>query len=254
MVYLMKIHRSMLVLQGRSTDFAKHAIPSIRKQRILVTLTKSQPKRMATGDVPRFAPSVGGAPSHWVPPPSRSPNHIRHPAGPKHYGPVPTTGVLPAPNVRAQLPPPPPNGIQPIFVAAPVPAVAPAIPFPTQVALPPASAGWPAGPPRHPPPRLPAPGTGVFLPPPGSGSGSSNQPLAAAAATQETEGSSSSETTSPPLEKDTVGNTNGDNASSPKSKKIDESLNHQECNGNVDGNGNENGHAEVSPTEEEEKH
>lgn len=235
----MKIHRSMLVLQGRSSDFAKHAIPSIRKQRILVTLTKSQPKRMTTGDVQRFAPSVGGAPSHWVPPPSRSPNLIRHPAGPKHYGPVPTTGVLPAP-----------NGVQPIFVAAPVPAVASAIPFTTQVALPPASAGWPAGPghPRHPPPRLPAPGTGVFLPPPGSGSGSglgsSNQPLTPVAVTQDTEGSSSSssETTSP---LDTVGNINGDSAS-PKS----ESLNHQACNGN----GDENGHAKVSPTEAEEKH
>lgn len=237
---------SMLVLQGRSTDFAKHAIPSIRKQRILVTLTKSQPKRVATGDAQRFPSSAGASPSHWVPPPSRSPNHIRHPVGPKHYGPVPTTGVLPAPTVRPQLPPSP-NGIQPIFVTAPGAAVAPAIPFPTQVALPPASAGWPAGPPRHPPPRLTAPGTGVFLPPPGSGSsgsGSSSSNQTLTAATQDNEGSSSSETT-PPLEKDTGGNINGDK-SSPESK-VDENLNHEECNGNVDGNG----HAKVSPTEEE---
>ena len=31
----------MLVLEGKSANYAKHAIPSIRKQRMLVTLTKS---------------------------------------------------------------------------------------------------------------------------------------------------------------------------------------------------------------------
>ncbi|EPS61205.1 hypothetical protein M569_13593, partial [Genlisea aurea] len=34
----------LLLVEGKSADFAKHAIPSVRKQRILVTLTKSLPK------------------------------------------------------------------------------------------------------------------------------------------------------------------------------------------------------------------
>lgn len=232
----MYIRRSLLVLQGRSTDFAKHAIPSIRKQRILVTLTKSQPKRMGTADAQRFPSAVGAAPSHWVPPPSRSPNHMRHPVGPKHYGHVPT-GVLSAPNTRPQIPPP--NGIQPIFVAAPVAPVAPAMPFPAPVALPPASAGWPAATPRHPSPRLPVPGTGVFLPPPGSGS-SSNQSSIATPAIE-----SSITDTSAYSEKDIKGNING-NTDSPRGK-VDENLQYQECNGSVDGNG----HTEVIPKEEQ---
>ncbi|KAK9059968.1 hypothetical protein SSX86_020672 [Deinandra increscens subsp. villosa] len=124
---------SMLVMEGKSADYAKHALPSIRKQRILVTLTKSQPKKTS------LAPLV--PPVHWTPPPTRSPN----PMGPKHYVPVPATGILP-----------PPNGIQPIFVPA---AVAPAMAFP---AAPPMGGGWAAAPPmrQHAPP-----GTGVFLPP-----------------------------------------------------------------------------------------
>ncbi|KAJ8564803.1 hypothetical protein K7X08_001263 [Anisodus acutangulus] len=153
---------SILVMQGRSTEFTKYAIPSIRKQRILVTFTKLQLRRIKSGDSQRFPSSAGGPVPQWVPP-SRSPNHIRHPfGGPKHYGSMPTTGVLPVPAVRPQLAPP---NVQPIFVPT---AVAPAMPFPAPVALPPASAGWVAPPPRHPPPRLPLPGTGVFLPP-GSG-------------------------------------------------------------------------------------
>lgn len=158
------MHRSVLVLQGRSTEFAKYAIPSLRKQRILVTFTKLQPRRIKSGDSQRFPSSAVGPVPQWVPP-SRSPNHMRRPFGPKHYGPMPTTGVLPVPAVRPQLAPP---NMQPIFVPA---AVAPAMPFPAPVTLPPASAGW-APPPRHPPPRLPLPGTGVFLPP-GSGTSAS---------------------------------------------------------------------------------
>ncbi|KAF5777490.1 putative alpha-ketoglutarate-dependent dioxygenase AlkB-like superfamily [Helianthus annuus] len=130
---------SMLVMEGKSADYAKHALPSIRKQRILVTLTKSQPKRATP------APLV--PPAHWTPPPIRSPN----PVGPKHYVPVPTPGLLP-----------PPNGVQPIFVPA---AVAPPMAFP---AAPPIGGGaWAAAPPlrQHAPP-----GTGVFLPP-GSNNG-----------------------------------------------------------------------------------
>ncbi|CAN4081016.1 unnamed protein product [Withania somnifera] len=160
---------SVLVMQGRSTEFAKYAIPSIRKQRILVTFTKLQPRRIKSGDNQHFTSSPGGPVPQWVPP-SRSLNHIRRPFGPKHYGTMPTTGVLPVPAVRPQLAP---ASIQPIFIPA---TVAPAMPFPAPVALPPASAGWAAPPPRHPPPRLPLPGTGVFLPPGSGASASGNNP------------------------------------------------------------------------------
>lgn len=162
----LKMHRSVLVMQGRSTEFAKYAIPSIRKQRILVTFTKLQLRRIKSGDSQRFPSSAGGPVSQWVPP-SRSPNHIRRPFGPKHYGSMSTTGVLPIPGVRPQFAP---ANMQPIFVPA---TVAPAMPFPAPVALPPASAGWAVPPLRHPPPRLPLPGTGVFLPP-GSGTSSTD--------------------------------------------------------------------------------
>ncbi|KAI8538793.1 hypothetical protein RHMOL_Rhmol09G0131400 [Rhododendron molle] len=150
---------SLLVMQGNSTDFARHAIPSLCKQRILVTFTKSLPRKTTAGDGHRLPSASVAANSHWNPLPSRSPNHIRHP-GPKHCGPGPTTGVLPAP-----------NGIQPLFVPAPVNLP---MSFPAPVALPPVSSGWPVvPPPRHPPPpRPPVPGTGVFLPPPGSGNSS----------------------------------------------------------------------------------
>ncbi|KAL7181072.1 hypothetical protein ACSBR1_040020 [Camellia fascicularis] len=174
---------SLLVMQGKSADFAKHAIPSLRKQRILITFAKSHPKKTISGDGPRL-PSAAVAPSHWGPPPSRSPNHhIRHPV-PKHYGPVPTTGVLPVPPIRPQLAPPP-NGIPPLFMPAPV-------------AIPPASAGWSVPSTRHPPPRLLVPGTGVFLPPPGSGK------------------------------------TNGNGSASPKGK-VDGKMAQEDCNGSVDG-------------------
>ncbi|XP_076956033.1 RNA demethylase ALKBH10B-like [Bidens hawaiensis] len=127
---------STLVMEGKSTDYAKHALPSIRKQRILVTLTKAQPKRST------LAPVV--PPTHWAPPPIRSPN----PMGPKHYVQVPTPGLLP-----------PPNGIQPIFVPAAV--APPPMSFPAAVP-PPMGGGWAAGPTLR--PHVP-PGTGVFLPP-----------------------------------------------------------------------------------------
>lgn len=126
---------SMLVMEGKSADYAKHAIPSIRKQRILVTLTKSTPKQ-------------------WAP----------HPHPPKHHVQVATTPPLPLPvPVR-------PNGIHPIFVA---PAMAFPAPPPPPMVLPPPSAttaGWAAAAAAPPlrqvaPPRLPVPGTGVFLPP-----------------------------------------------------------------------------------------
>ncbi|XAR63712.1 hypothetical protein NMG60_11023748 [Bertholletia excelsa] len=199
---------SLLVMQGKSADFAKHAIPSLHKQRILVTFAKSQPKKTALGD--RQRPAAAAAPnSNWGPPLSRSPNHIRH-AVPKHYGPVPSTGVLPAP-IHPQLAPP--NGMQPLFVPAPV---GPAMAFPAPVALPPTSAGWPAPPPRHPPPRLPVPGTGVFLPP---GSGNSSTPQLSS--TSVTETTSSAEKTSVLEQENGLGKVDGK----------------QECNGNMDGSG-----------------
>uniref|UniRef100_A0A5B6ZM95 Hydroxyproline-rich glycoprotein family protein n=1 Tax=Davidia involucrata TaxID=16924 RepID=A0A5B6ZM95_DAVIN len=217
---------SLLVMQGRSADFAKHAIPSIRKLRILVTFAKSLPKKTIQSDVQRLTSPAAAPPSHWGPPPSRSPNHIRHPV-PKHYGPLPTTGVLPAPPIRSQLAPP--NGIQPLFVPTPI---APPMPFPAPVALPPASAGWPAAPPRHPPPRLLlGSGTGVFLPPPGSGN--STQQLLSTTAT---ETSFSAETPSLPEKDNGLVKLNGNSSASPKGK-VDGKLQRQECNGSVDGTG-----------------
>ncbi|XP_023769171.1 RNA demethylase ALKBH10B isoform X2 [Lactuca sativa] len=56
---------SMIVMEGRSSDIAKHAIPSIRKQRVLVTLTRS--KRVTHG------PRVGVGPKHYVPAPTAAP-------------------------------------------------------------------------------------------------------------------------------------------------------------------------------------
>ncbi|KAA8529874.1 hypothetical protein F0562_034522 [Nyssa sinensis] len=216
---------SLLVMQGRSADFAKHAIPSLRKLRILVTFTKSQPKKTTASDGQRLASPAAAPPSHWGPPPSRSSNHIRHPV-PKNYGPVPTTGVLPAPPIRPQLGPP--NGIQPLFVPTPV---APAMSFPASVALPPASAGWPAAHQRHPPPRLPVPGTGVFLPPPGSGN--STQQLLSTTAS---EMSFSTETPSLPEKDNGSVKPNGNSSASPKGK-VDGKMQRNECNGNMEGTG-----------------
>uniref|UniRef100_A0A5B6ZQ57 Hydroxyproline-rich glycoprotein family protein n=1 Tax=Davidia involucrata TaxID=16924 RepID=A0A5B6ZQ57_DAVIN len=216
---------SLLVMQGRSADFAKHAIPSLRKLRILVTFTKSQPKKTTASDGQRLASPAAAPPFHWGPPPSRSQNHIRHPV-PKHYGPVPTTGVLPAPPVRPQLAPP--NGIHPLFVPTPV---APAMSFPASVALPPASAGWPAAPQRHPPPRLPVPGTGVFLPPPGSGN--STQQLLSTTAS---ETSLSTEKPSLPEKDNGSAKPNGNSSASPKGK-VDGKMQRQECNGIMEGSG-----------------
>ncbi|TXG57129.1 hypothetical protein EZV62_018442 [Acer yangbiense] len=218
---------SLLAMQGRSADFAKHAIPSIRKQRVIVTFTKSQPKKSIPNDGQRL-PSPALVPSPpWGPPPSRSPNHIRH-SGPKHYAPVPTTGVLPAPAIRSQIPPP--NGVAPLFVTAPV---SPAMAFPAAVPIPPGSTGWLAAPPRHhPPPRLPIPGTGVFLPPPGSGGGSSPQQVPTTA----TEVNLSTETTSIAEKENVSGKSNHHTVASPK-EKLDGKAQKQECNGSLDGTG-----------------
>ncbi|XP_077236193.1 hydroxyproline-rich glycoprotein family protein isoform X2 [Tasmannia lanceolata] len=218
---------SLLSIQGKSADFAKHAISSLRKQRIFITFTKAHPKKpVPPADMLRPPPVISAAvtapPPLWGAPPTRPPNLARHP---KHYGAVPTNGVLPAPPIRAQHLPPP-SGIQPMFVAAPV---GPALPFPAPVPVPSASAGWQSVPPRHPSPRLPLPGTGVFLPPQASAhSPPLQQPLNTTAAE-----------TSVPVEKlCPVENENGVEISncnagaSPKGKS-DGNVRRQECNGKV---------------------
>ncbi|KAK8486186.1 hypothetical protein V6N13_026109 [Hibiscus sabdariffa] len=215
---------SLLVMEGKSADFAKHALPSIRKQRILITFTKYQPKKFMI-DNQRLPSPLVSQPSKWGPPPSRSPNHFRPSAGAKPYTAIPTTVVLPATPNRPQILPP--NGVQPLFVPAPV---SPAIPFHAPVPFPPGSTAWPAAPPRHAPPRLPIPGTGVFLPPPGS-SNSSSQELTTA-----TELNVSSETTSQPEKENSIGKANDHTAST--NGKLDEKSLKQDFHGSVNGTGN----------------
>ncbi|XWS22943.1 hypothetical protein CRYUN_Cryun29cG0079000 [Craigia yunnanensis] len=214
---------SLLVMQGKSADFAKHALPSVRKQRMLVTFTKYQPKKSTTDNQRIPSPSVSQS-SQWGPPPNRSPNHFRHSAGPKHYAAIPPTSVLPAPAIRPQILPP--NGVQTLFVPTPV---ASAISFPAPVPIPPGSTVWPAAPPRHPPPRVSVPGTGVFLPPPGSNS--SSQQLSTTA----TELNIPVETTSPP-EKENVSGKHNHDTSSPRGR-LDGKSSKQDCNGSVEGTG-----------------
>ncbi|XP_065856257.1 RNA demethylase ALKBH10B [Euphorbia lathyris] len=224
---------SLLVMQGKSTDFSKHAIPAIRKQRILVTFTKYQPRRFAHNDGQRLSsPAATGSSSHWGPPPSRSPSHIRH-SGPKHYSAIPTTGVLPPPGNRPQIPAP--NGVQPLFVTAPI---ATPMPFPAPVPLPPVSTGWPpAAPPRHPPNRLPVPvpGTGVFLPPSGSGNASAPQVPAS------TEMNCNVETALLPDKENGLGKSNSGNCDSPKGE-LDGKTQMQDCNGIGNGSNVEDVH------------
>ncbi|XP_010032031.2 RNA demethylase ALKBH10B isoform X2 [Eucalyptus grandis] len=157
---------SLLVMQGKSSDFARHAIPSLRKQRILITFTKCQPKKPTPGEN-RFSPPTIVQPSHWVPSSQRSFNNVPHPAGSKQFASTATANALPPP---IHPPIPAPNGMQPLLLPQPVVT---AIPFQAPVSIAAASAGWTAAPSRHPPPHPPVPGTGVFLPPPGSGNPSS---------------------------------------------------------------------------------
>ncbi|XP_058078170.1 RNA demethylase ALKBH10B-like [Magnolia sinica] len=219
---------SLLVIQGKSADIARHAISSMRKQRILVTFTKSQPKKapLTDGQHHSMAPAATAPPPPlpWGPPPSRQLSIARHPAGPKHFGAVPTTGVLPAPSIGPQRLPHP-NGIQPLFVTAPV---APAVPYPAPVPpLPPVSAGWQVVPPRPAPPRLLVPGTGVFLPPPGSTghSPTTQQPVAVITA----EASIPAETACPP-ESENAGPERLNSGSNGPKGKIDGKGQRQECN------------------------
>ncbi|URE44616.1 Hydroxyproline-rich glycoprotein family protein [Musa troglodytarum] len=144
---------ALLVMQGKSADLAKRAIPALRKQRFLLTFGKSRPKNT----LPTVYPASGLSSV-------RSPNFYRHPSGRKYYGDIPTTGVLQALPFHSQNMPPP-NGAQPVFVTPPVVASA-AVPYPTPTMMAPTTAGWTvAAPPRHTAPQVPVPGTGVFLPP-----------------------------------------------------------------------------------------
>ncbi|RWW44924.1 hypothetical protein BHE74_00049284 [Ensete ventricosum] len=155
----------LLVMQGKSADLAKRAIPSLSKQRILVTFGKSRLKKTLPSEA-SFFPSSAVYPASG-PSSARPPNPSRHPSGRKNYGVIPTTCVLQAPSIHPQSMPP--NGVQPLFVAAAPVVASSAMPYPAAAAptmTPPATAGWTVtAPPRHPSPRLPVPGTGVFLPP-----------------------------------------------------------------------------------------
>ncbi|RAL48058.1 hypothetical protein DM860_017849 [Cuscuta australis] len=189
---------SLLVMQGLSADLAKHALPSIRKLRILVTLTKSQLEKTVSGNGPRGPTFAGPPAAHRVscPPPSKSPNHSFRPSAPRHYNsPAPASNVIPPPPAPIACPPLPPNGIQPIFVSTPLPS--PPMPFPA----PPAPVGWVATPhPRNPPPpRVLVPGTGVFFPP-----GSGNPPNHSLVPTPSPTNGPSKEDVAPP-----PGNNNG---------------------------------------------
>ncbi|XP_047083951.1 RNA demethylase ALKBH10B-like [Lolium rigidum] len=158
---------SLLVLQGRSADVAKRSIPATHKQRILLTFGKSVPRKLVSSEsAARVTPTLAPPPMPWGPP-SRPANMRPHSPSPKHFGYAPTSSVLPAP-MAGPLHIPPSDGMQPLFVA-PAPVAAAAIPFPAAVQLQNTAPAWiPEAAPRSAPPRLPVPGTGVFLPP-GSG-------------------------------------------------------------------------------------
>ncbi|XP_073059529.1 RNA demethylase ALKBH10B isoform X2 [Primulina eburnea] len=207
---------SILVMEGSSADFCRHAISSTRNQRILVTLTKSQTNKYPSGEVHRFPTPLTHS-SYWVPPLSRSPSHIHLVAG-KHLGSIPTAVVPRTATGHPHLPRP--NGVQPVFVPVPL---AQAVAFPAPVVLPPTVAGWSTAPPRHPPPRLLAPGTGVFLPPQGSGN-ASNPPSSTPATENMT-------MEAPSLSDKALGQSNGTSTSA----EVDNQSSKQECNGSIDG-------------------
>uniref|UniRef100_A0ACD5XDW7 Uncharacterized protein n=1 Tax=Avena sativa TaxID=4498 RepID=A0ACD5XDW7_AVESA len=159
---------SLVVLQGRSADVAKRSIPTTRKQRILLTFGKSVPRKLIPPEsAARSTPPLTPPPMPWGPP-SRPASMRPHSPSPQHFGYAPTSSVLPAPTAGPPHHIPPSDGMQPLFVA-PAPVAAAAIPFPAAVPLSNTAPAWiPEAAPRPAPPRLPVPGTGVFLPP-GSG-------------------------------------------------------------------------------------
>ncbi|RWR95959.1 Hydroxyproline-rich glycoprotein family protein, putative isoform 2 [Cinnamomum micranthum f. kanehirae] len=218
---------SLLVMQGKCADFAKHAISSLCKQRILVTFTKSCPRKRPPTDASRFTPSMPASAAQaslWGSLLSRNTNLPRHPSGSKNYAVVPTTGVLSSPPIRPhQLPLP--NGLQPVFVTP----IAQAVPYPTPVPLPPVSTAWTAVPARHSAVRLPAPGTGVFIPPSGSGLSAPSPQLLA-------ETNVSMEDSSLVENENAVETLNCNSSGSPRGKP-DEKGEMQDCYGSVSGIG-----------------
>jgi len=158
---------SLVVLQGRSADVAKRAIPATRKPRILLTFGKSVARKVAPSEsASRPTPPITPPSVPWGPP-SRPSNMRPHSPSPQHFGYTPASSVVPAPTTGPHHIPPS-DGMQPLFVA-PAPVAAAAIPFAAAVPLPNTTAAWmPEVAPRPAPPRFPGPGTGVFLPP-GSG-------------------------------------------------------------------------------------
>ncbi|KAJ1298043.1 hypothetical protein BS78_01G423600 [Paspalum vaginatum] len=156
---------SLLLLQGKSAEYAKRAITSERKPRILLNFGKSVPRKHIPAESTRFTPPLTPPPMPWGPS-SRPANIARNPHSPKHFGYAPASGVLPAPAVGPHHVPPS-DGMQPLYVA-PAPVSAAAIPFTPAVPLPNATAAWIPEATLRPAPRFPGPGTGVFLPP-GSG-------------------------------------------------------------------------------------
>nr|CAB3496537.1 unnamed protein product [Digitaria exilis] len=151
---------SLLLMEGKSADFAKRAIPCTRKQRILLNFGKSVARKHLPAESARFTPPL-------TPPPSWGPSSRPANISPKPFGYAPAGGVLPVPVVGPHHVSPS-DGMQSLFVAT-SPVSAAAMPFTPAVPLPTTTAAWiPEVTPRPSPPRFPGPGTGVFLPP-GSG-------------------------------------------------------------------------------------
>lgn len=150
-------YRSLIKLQGKSVDYAKHAITSERKQRIILTFGKSQPKKCISQS------------STWFPPANRSSNFPHHLSGIKHYGHVPTTGVLQAsPTLLRHMHTT--NEMQPLLIKGTGISAANTVPY----SLSHISSAWTVPiPSSYNAPHHPLPGTGVFLPPPDS----SHQPF-----------------------------------------------------------------------------
>ncbi|XP_008787901.2 RNA demethylase ALKBH10B-like [Phoenix dactylifera] len=228
---------SLLVVQGKSADLAKRAIPSIRKQRIFLTFGKSRPKKAFPSEGLRHSSSTIPPPSPWGSSSIRPQNVAHHSSGPKHYGVVPAPGVLPAPPTCPQHLPPP-DGIHQQVLIAPSPVAPAAMPYPAPVPVTPSSAVWTvAAPARHPAPQLPVPGTGVFLPPPGSGHSPTLQQPPVAPPSTET--SFRPDTAAlPENESDGLEKPNCINNASPNTlpkNSVDETGPKLDCNGNSSG-------------------
>lgn len=211
-------------MRGRSTDFTRYALPALQKQRILVTFTKSQPKRSGG----HYPSATAATQSQWMPPQSRFANK-HNSLSSKHHPSVSTTGASPTPAICMPLPPA--DGVQPIFMPT---AVAPVLPLPA----PPTSAGWTVAGPRHAPPRLPVPGTGVFLPP-GSGNipnqTSANQTSSDESFSSQAEKDNGTTTLSSQAETDNGTTTLGSNDNAaPDLDKKSEKMSAKDCSGTND--------------------